>query len=242
MPSCAWMNRALALVYPDVCEICRRRPATAAEGYVCGDCWSGVRFIQSPFCERCGLPFEGEITSAFECTNCRELQFHFDSARSAVRAQGVVLEVIHRYKYHRALWFEPFLTDLLIRQARPALLGTGWDVIVPVPLHPVREREREFNQAARLAITLGHNLGLPVRSNWLRRIRHTRTQTLLTRKERAANLRRAFALRNHAEVQGLSCVLVDDVFTTGATTNACAGTLKAAGAHRVCVWTVARGV
>jgi ComF family protein len=201
-----------------------------------------VRFIQSPFCERCGLPFEGEITAAFECTNCRELKFHFDSARSAVRAQGVVLEAVHRYKYQRELWFEAFLADLLCRQAGPVLTGAGWDVIVPVPLHTVREREREFNQAGRLANTLSRSLSLPVRYDWLKRIRHTRTQTLLTRKERAANLHRAFTLRTAAAVEGLSCVLVDDVFTTGATTNACAQTLKAAGALRVCVWTVARGV
>ena len=104
---------------------------------------------EAPVCERCGRPYEGAITTAFECTNCRNLQLHFSSARSAVLAKGAVLEAIHRYKYNRALWFEPFLADLLIQAARHEL--QGFASIVPVPLHRTKEREREFNQAARLA-------------------------------------------------------------------------------------------
>jgi competence protein ComFC len=85
------------------------------------------RFIRPPFCERCGLPFSGDLTAPFECTNCREMELHFSSARSAVVARGVVLEAIHRYKYQRALWFEPFLADLLFREAeaRIARKSTG---------------------------------------------------------------------------------------------------------------------
>ena len=121
---------------------------------MCGRCWSHVRFIKPPFCERCGLPFDGDLTTPFECTNCREMELHFSSARSAVVARGPVLEIIHRYKYQRALWFEPFLADLLLREAVPALRGQDWDLIVPVPLHPLKQREREFNQAERLAVHL----------------------------------------------------------------------------------------
>lgn len=238
----AWLHRTLALIYPDVCQICREQHATTTEGYVCSDCWRGVRFIQPPFCERCGLPFTGDIDTRFECTNCRELDLCFDSARSAVLARGLVLDVIHRYKYQHALWFEPFLADLLIRQATPALDPAEWDVIIPVPLHPVRQREREFNQAQRLALQLGRATGIRVNAHCLRRSRPTNTQTRLRRTERARNMRKAFSLKNGDQVKGSSCVLVDDVFTTGATTSACAGELKAAGAREVCVWTVARGV
>lgn len=238
----AWLNRALAFVYPDICQICREAPATAHEGYVCSDCWTGVRFIQAPFCECCGLPFEGDITARFECGNCRDLELHFDSARSAVLASGLVLEVIHRYKYQRALWFERFLVDLLIRQAVPALNPDDWDMIVPVPLHAVRQREREFNQAHRLAVPLGRATDIPVNARCLKRIRATNTQTLLSREKRASNMRKAFSVRSGAGLEGKTCVLVDDVFTTGATTSACARELKAAGADKVCVWTVARGV
>jgi len=255
-----WMDRALAWIYPDVCQVCQSARASAAEGYVCPDCARTVRFIRPPFCHRCGLPFEGEITDTFECGNCRGLKLHFESARSAVLARGVVLDAVHRYKYHGAVWFERFLAGLLVREAAPALAerstdasepggpedagGTGrrWDVIVPVPLHPVREREREFNQARRLAVHLGRATGIPVRTDWLERLRATHTQTTLTRGERVRNMNRAFRLRSGACVEGVRCVIVDDVFTTGATTSACARVLKAAGARAVCVWTVARGV
>lgn len=97
------LKAGLALLYPEVCQLCGEQRATPGEGFVCVKCWSQVRFIKSPFCERCGVPVVGEITTAFECANCQDLEFHFHSARSAVTARGVVLEAIHRYKYSRAL-------------------------------------------------------------------------------------------------------------------------------------------
>src|SRR5580692_9672875 len=100
-----WLNAGLGFFYPETCQLCGRGRATAAEGFVCGHCREQARFIQPPFCERCGLPWEGEITTAFECTNCREMKFHFRSARAAVKAEGVVRDAIHRYKYKRAFWF-----------------------------------------------------------------------------------------------------------------------------------------
>src|SRR5262245_19039189 len=95
-----WLNAALALFYPESCQLCSAARATAAEGYVCCGCRDRVRFIKAPFCERCGLPFEGDITTRFECTHCREGVFHFRSARSAAIARDQVLDAIHRYKYH----------------------------------------------------------------------------------------------------------------------------------------------
>jgi len=237
------LNAALALVYPEVCQICHAERATVVEGLVCATCWRQVRFIRPPFCERCGLPFAGELTTTFECGNCREMELYFSSARSAVAAGGLVLEIIHRYKYQRALWFEPFLADLLIREAGPVLRAAPWDWIVPVPLHPVKEREREFNQAGCLARRLAAATKIPLNARLLKRVEPTQTQTRLSRPERAANVHRAFALRpGQPDLNGSRIVLVDDVLTTGATTSACARVLRAAGAAEVCVWTVARGL
>lgn len=238
----SWLNAALAFVYPEACQICGGARATPAEGYVCDGCRAEVRFIQPPFCKRCGRPFDGDMTTPFECAKCREMGWHFHSARSAVLARDPVLEVIHRYKYQRALWFEPFLAGLLITAARPVLAGQRPDMIVPVPLHPAKQREREFNQAERLAGRLGAALRIPVNRRLLRRVRPTRTQTQLSRQERLANVQNAFGLRDGRRLEGGRIVLVDDVFTTGATTGACARALMEAGAGEVCVWTVARGV
>ena len=238
----AGVNAALGFFFPEACQICGNERGAAADGFVGAQCRSHVRFIKPPFCQRCGLPFDGDITTAFECSNCREIKLHFRSARSAVAAKGPVLDAIHRYKYERALWFEPFLANLLIRQAEPELRREIWDRIVPVPLHPAKRREREFNQAERLAIRLGRTTGIPVDRRLLKRIAPTRTQTLLTREERAENVRNAFVMARAESLKGLRLVLLDDVFTTGATTNACAKVLLAAGAKDVCVWTVARGL
>lgn len=237
-----WLEGGLSLFYPAVCQICSEHRAEAAEGYVCARCRSKVRFIKPPLCSRCGLPYEGDLTTPFECTNCRDMELHFRSARSAVAAGGVILDVIHRYKYQRALWFEPFLADVLVREASPTLKQEQWDFIVPVPLHPAKKREREFNQAARIATHLSAATKIPVNENLLHRVVPTRTQTQLTREQRAANVRRAFAMRAGQRLNRARIVLVDDVFTTGATTNACARVLCKSGAAEVCVWTVARGL
>jgi len=238
----SFSEMALGFVYPNVCQICSEERATSREGFVCSRCWQQVRFIRPPFCRRCGLPFSGEITESFECSNCRDMELEFTSARSAVTAGGVVLEVIHRYKYQRALWFEPFLADLLIREALPVLRQQQWDWIVPVPLHPAKKRQREFNQAERLAVHLSEATKIPINTGLLKRVTATQTQTKLTRDQRAENMRNAFTIDPPQRLSGNRILLFDDVFTTGATTNACAKVLRAAGAREVGVWTVARGL
>jgi competence protein ComFC len=192
-------------------------------------------------CDKCGLPFEGAISGAFECANCRNMKLHFRFARSAVVADDLILDIIHRYKYGGGLWLERFLADVLIQQALPVLSEEKWDLIVPVPLYHVKKREREFNQAEQLAGHLGRATGLPVNVRLVKRVKSTTTQTLLGRRERAANVQAAFAARGGKKLDGEKIVLLDDVLTTGATTSACARALRQAGAGDICVWTVARG-
>lgn len=235
-------RECLNLLYPPVCQLCHERRAEAQDGFVCGQCWSHVSFIRPPFCTRCGLPFAGDLTTEFNCTNCHEMELHFTAARSAVVAKTVVLEAIHHFKYSNALWFENFLANLLVHEAAPMLAQAKWDYIVPVPLHPVKLREREFNQAALLAAQLARATGICLNEKILRRVHSTSTQTLLTREERSWNMKNAFAVRKNVRLDDKRIILVDDVFTTGATTNACAQALRAAGAAEVCVWTVARGL
>jgi len=236
------LSTGLDLLYPPLCQVCHQHRARPADGLVCPACWEKVRFIRPPFCERCGLPFQGELSTKYVCSNCHDLTLHFTRARSVVVAKTVVLEAIHRYKYSGARWFETFLADLLVREAAPALREGKWDYLIPVPLHPVKLREREFNQAERLAFHLSRATKIPMKSKNLRRRRATATQTLLSRAERAANMNDAFAVQPGGSLAEKRLVLVDDVFTTGATTNACAAALRAAGAAEVLVWTVARGV
>ncbi|MFN0069643.1 MAG: ComF family protein [Limisphaerales bacterium] len=235
----------LGLVYPRACALCGEHPAAPAEGLVCAECWSRpgcLRFIRPPYCDRCGLPFEGAITSAFTCGNCAGLELDFVTARAAVVATEFVLEIIHRYKYSRALWFEPFLLDLLGRAARPWFAAERVDLLIPVPLHPLKEREREFNQSARLSAGLGRMVAVPVRCDLVRRRRATPSQTRLTRAQRTDNMAGAFTAEPGPLLHRARVVVVDDVLTTGATTSAVAHALRTAGAARVDVWTVARGI
>jgi len=237
-----WIDPLLGLIFPNVCQLCEKEPATKAQGYVGAACREDVKFIQAPLCDRCGLPFPGDITQHFECGNCKELDLSFKWSRASVAAEGSVLEVIHRFKYNRELWFEPYLAELWLRGARGTLAIESFDALVPVPLHPHKQREREFNQAERLVRAVAKEVKLPVRADLVERVIPTRTQTRLDRKERAKNVKKAFAMRKGLDIKGQRILLVDDVLTTGATTSACAQALLDGGAEAVCVWTVARGL
>lgn len=236
-----WIEALLGLIFPPVCQLCLGERAEARMGFVGARCRARVRPVARPFCERCGLPFSGALSSVFECSNCRDMELHFGWARAAVVANDVVLDLVHAYKYRHALCFEPYLARLLARAAGPSLRGGSWDMIVPVPLHPLKHRAREFNQAERLARRLGTAAGLRVETDVVRRAADTPSQTHLSRAERAENMRGAFAVRTGACLEDRRLVLVDDVLTTGATTNACALALREGGAAEVVVWTLARG-
>ena len=238
----SWINLGLSFVYPEVCQYCKKERAGPEQGYVGQECQKQIVWIERPFCERCGLPFPGEITTQFVCQYCQETECFFSTARSAVGAKGMVLDIIHRYKYSKEMWFEPFLTGMLVRQALPVLRMEHWDLVIPVPLHRLRKSERGFNQAERLARALSKATEIPLDTRYLRRVQETRTQTRLSRKERAENVRHAFAVRKGHDLKGRRVVLVDDVRTTGATTNECARVLQEAGTDEVCIWTLSRGL
>jgi competence protein ComFC len=238
-----WWEAAMGFLYAEVCQACAQRRATAREGYVCSQCRATVKFIVPPFCTKCGAMFEGEITTRFQCGNCKGVELFFTYARAAAPARDVLMEMIHKYKYNKALWVEPFLAQLLNQIAVPVIQAEGWDLIIPVPLYRRREAEREFNQAERLGKALSKGAGVPFAGGILERRTDTRTQTRLSRSERAENVRRAFALKGHASaIKDRRIVLVDDVLTTGATANAAARVLRRHGAAEVCAWTLARGL
>lgn len=234
-----WWDTLLGLAYPPVCALCHERRAGPREGHVCGVCRLDVRRIGDPCCRRCGMPFSGEIFGAHACAACRTTPFAWDEARAAVVAEGVALECIHRLKYQREPWFASFLSELLIEAAMPRLAGQRWQGVVPVPLHRVKLREREFNQAERLARPLAVALGSPLRTDVVRRREPTLSQASLSREERSRNVRSAFEPTRRDPIHG-AWIVVDDVLTTGATTDAVAAVLKGLGAEQVVVWAVAR--
>jgi len=229
---------ALSLFYPSHCPVCEVE--TPDPGRLCGECLAKARRISEPFCQRCSEPFEGSISGEFTCANCRDRRFHFVCAAAAYRGQGVVRDLIHRFKYNRHFYLRHQLTAWLGEGLADARVQAGRiDALVPVPLHPAKEREREFNQADVLGRLLAQRSGIPL-TRALRRIRYTTTQTRLDREERMENLRGAFKMRQDCIVTDRHLLLLDDVFTTGSTVNECARVLRQAGAASVRVLTVAR--
>jgi ComF family protein len=209
---------------------------------ICPPCLALAKPVEPPFCRRCAQPFDGKLDEQVECGYCQNLKFHFSRAYAACRAEGLVRDCIHHLKYNRQMYYLPHLADWLTAAGKRWVDWTQVDAIVPVPLHPVKERSREFNQAALLAWELSRSVGRPVLAESVRRVKDTQTQTRLDAKARRDNLRGAFASRDDGLLAGKRVVLVDDVFTTGATLDACASIIISSGATDVIALTVARGV
>ena len=233
------LNPLAVFAFPAVCQICNEQRAEPADGFVCAYCLRNVFRTQRPWCEQCGLPFDGEFTETTACLNCLDLEWDFDGARSLFASKGLVREVIHRFKYNGAEFFQPLMNRWIRVFSSDFKESPDW--IVPIPLHPLKERERGFNQADRLAEAVAEVLGVPMVRDAVQRVKNTETQTHLSRSKRLANMNGAFTLRRNRSLMG-TVMLVDDVMTTGATASACACVLKNSGTSKVNVFTMARGL
>lgn len=194
-----------------------------------------------PFCRQCGFPYESleGIAEPFICANCADRRWYFQWARAAYPSEGEVLHATIGFKYRQEYYRLGQLTDWLVEAFDHHAVAQTWDALVPVPLHPRRHRARGFNHAEEIARALGKRRKMPV---WdcLYRYRETATQARLERNARWKNMRDAFTLKHRFDVKRRNLLLIDDVFTTGATSNACAQVLAEAGAGNVAILTVCR--
>ena len=232
---CPFADGVLAVVLAPSCVACGRPLSSPTLGIVCSACWQAVRPIPPPFCPVCGDPVGSWRAAPDRCPECRLRRPHIASGRTVGPYDGPLRSILHAFKYERRRSLAVPLRRLM--RERGAAVLTGADCVVPVPLHWRRRWRRGFNQA----LELSRDLGLPV-LRALRRHRNTRTQTDLPADARHRNVRNAFLMRRAVPVEGLRVVLVDDVSTTGATLEACAGALMAAGAAEVRTLTAARVV
>jgi len=225
------------LIVPPCCLVCRAR--VSAHHLLCAACWRNVNFIRPPLCDVLGipLPFDtGERTvSAAAVAHAPA----YNRARAVAHYSGAMRTLVHQLKYADRHDARTLLGRWLAEAGRELLPGI--DVIVPVPLSRLRLLQRQFNQAAVLAGELSRQTGIPANPLLLVRTRSTRSQVGMTRDQRSRNVAGAFAVpaRRHAVLRGRNVLLVDDVVTTGATVEACARTLKRAGAARVDVLALA---
>jgi ComF family protein len=202
--------------------------------------WVSLNFIAAPYCKSCGVPLELDLGKETQCLPCMDSPPVYDRARAALvydeQSKGLILGFKHGDQTHTVVNFVPWL-----RQAGVQMLDEC-DILIPVPLHRWRLLQRRYNQAALMAMALGRATRKAVWADGLVRTRSTPIQGHLNRTERARNVAQAFAVNPKREVQGKNILLIDDVYTTGATVSECAKALKKAGAARVDVLTLARVV
>lgn len=251
-------SRMLRVVYPCRCRACEvflpSESAAASRGltrWLCGKCIGEMDRIEAPYCSICGEDFGGAMDRDFVCSNCSGRRLAFEFAISGFKANGRLREVLHRFKYSRDLSLRGLLADALmtaLEEPRLAKEDLSQWMLVPVPLHWMRQVQRSFNQSWELCQELSTRTGIPA-GQVLWRTRKSATQARLNRQERLENLRGVFALpprwrfwSRGADVRGKKVLLVDDVLTTGATSHECARVLRReAGAEKVVVITAARG-
>ncbi len=218
--------------------------------YLCRDCIGGLVAVESPLCSCCGLPFESRHGIDHRCGDCSTSPKKFRIARAALVYEQIFTEVIHCYKYKGKIQLARPLGELLLTAFRLFWDTDSIDVVVPVPLHLKRLRNRGFNQVYLLIrnwqtftgqVPLDLN-NLPIERDVLVRNVPTAPQTGLGRSQRAANIKGAFELVNEAKIIDKRILLVDDVYTTGATVDECARLLLHHGAAHVDVLSLARAV
>jgi ComF family protein len=239
LPAALW-RALLDVAFPRACAACGGPVGHEAQ-HVCWSCLGRLDLIQAPYCELCGDPYDGAIQHEFRCAFCVDHRPRFERARSAARYRGPLRPLLHAFKYDGASHLAPDLANLLHACVQVHYGSERFDAVTCVPLHPVKERSRTYNQAHLLAAELARRMGLPLLPRCLQRVRATATQTHLSAAARTRNVRNAFAAAQPQWIQGRCLLLVDDVMTTGATVAEAARALRSAGAARVFVATVGRG-
>lgn len=234
------INGLVDIVYPKRCLGCKNKiTASSVDNLICSLCWANIKRNLPPFCYRCGRHLERQSFTKNICPACARQQLHFDRAFSPCVYEGVIKELIHAFKYNGKDYLGITLSRLMIEFIREYNVPLDFiDLIVPVPLHTTRLREREFNQAEILSNYVAGEFNKNI-SNELRRKRNTKTQTELERELRHINVKDSFSLNQKEGIKGKNILLVDDVLTTGATSSEAARTLKEAGANIVFVLTLA---
>ena len=239
------LDALASVVFPAPCRICEATLTNASRIPVCPACLNSFEPLAGAACQKCGRPFVSEVAVAAAaaqplCHLCRRDVYHFDRARSFAVYNDAMVRAIVLLKYHAVTplggWFAARLAEVVARD--PDAFAA--DVVVPVPLHATRLRERGYNQAEMIARPLAKRLGLPLRPVLLVRTKPRPPKLKLTRKERWQTVRGAYAMRADTKIDKVRVLLVDDVFTTGATLDACSRVLRQAGASRVVALTVAR--
>jgi len=230
------------LIFPPLCITCGAVLGEHTPLPLCLPCTAGIHVIHSPLCPRCGIPFPATDGEDHLCGDCLTTERPYAVARAVGLYEETLLTAIHLFKYRGRIGIGKILGKIMADFAGGQWDMTIFSLIIPVPLHRKRLRERGFNQSVILAREIAKRFSLPLDFMTLRRELLTVPQVGLGREERSANVRKAFAVRNPERVAGRRILLVDDVTTTGSTLTECASVLMQAKAEAVAILTLARAV
>lgn len=243
MPGFPYISFWLNLLLPNSCLICDDQLPHQNPHQVCPSCWERLPLIKH-HCSRCGQPYSsfdsGPDPFRYKCGTCRLGDRPYARARSVGLYQGSLRQLIHLFKYHKKSGLGSQLAGWMIKHMPEGFDESDFDYILPVPIHIKRLREREFNQSLILAKSIARRYQRPLMAYNLYRHNFRQPQAQLRQKARMVNVRGAFGVRHPDKLCGKNLLLVDDVYTTGATVTECTKALLKTGAERVEVLTLAR--
>lgn len=229
------------IIFPKTCIVCRKPlENNAIDNLLCKVCWYRIKKNTPPLCAICGRQIRGVHIANSVCSDCNRQRFSFDRSLSPCVYEGVIRELIHKFKYQNKEHLSSLLAKLLIEFICQYRIDLDiFNLAIPIPLDIIRLREREFNQSELIARKVAGEFSLPLSCSNLWRKYHRAAQMELKEEERRENVKGCFALRNPKAVKGKNIILIDDVITTGATCSEAAAVLKTAGAGSVWVLALA---
>ena len=230
------------IIFPSRCVVCGIVLGNNERIRICSECLSRISFVKAPVCSCCGLPFVNYEGTDHLCGKCISSKQYFSVARSVGEFEEPLLDVIHQFKYKGKIAVGETLGRLMAEFEYDSFSIEGYSLILPVPLHQRRLKERGFNQSVILAREIAMRCPIRLDFRTLKRTIHTKPQTGLGKKQRSMNVKGAFEVTDRGRIDGERVVLIDDVYTTGSTIRECARVLIKNGVEEVAVLTLARAV
>ncbi len=229
------IESAITFIYPAQCHVCKKQLGFESTPYICNSCWKIIEFIQSPWCEICGIPYTENL-----CNSCATKPPRFGKLRTIAVYENTIQQAIHQFKFNKRDSLSHTLKQLILDNIPCDLNLTDYDYVLPVPIHKKRLRERGFNQSTLLAKGIAKVVGLRVLEDVLIREKNTSPQSSLDREARQTNIKGAFKIQNADIIRDKHILVFDDVFTTGATVREVVNVLWDADPIEIDVLTLAR--
>lgn len=231
-------RKFINIFYPFTCPLCGE--ILSGKRKICRECEKSVKLIREPKCQKCGKALNTD--ERIYCNDCKNRKRHFEQGVAVFEHQGKLRESIYRFKYDNARFYAQYYAEETVKMYGTLFRKWKIDAIVPVPVHKVRELKRGYNQALVFAEAVAERVDIPVEKRLMIRTKNTVPQKELEGNMRYLNLQNAFAV-DCERIKGIqNILLVDDIFTTGSTVDACSAILKKAGAKKVYVLCISAGM